>query len=242
VVSVLEWDEDGILLVGQAEDPLIVRQWVEKFIVMENITVSTVSDDFVHFIIYDAVANLKDILASIFQFNHRIFEEVLAAVRPVHILTSKSLSDVTIRALSEAGIGQRETHEFVEYSVLNGIPAFPNELSSLYNPLEAGLSHLVSFTKGCYIGQEVVARLDTYNKVQKHLVRLRMDDLPAELPARLYFEGTEWGSVTSALKLRDSNECRGLGYVKILPDEPNASFYFLKESHHIKLIVDSNEF
>ncbi len=58
------------------------------------------------------------------------------------------------------------------YKIENGIPSDPNELNDLYNPHEAKLIDLVDFKKGCYIGQEVIARLDTYDKVQKHLVGL----------------------------------------------------------------------
>ena len=53
-----------------------------------------------------------------------------------------------------------------------GAPSYDRELSEAYNPLETGLWGSISFTKGCYIGQEVIARLDTYQKVQKHLVSL----------------------------------------------------------------------
>ena len=43
------------------------------------------------------------------------------------------------------------------------------------NPLELSLLDLISFTKGCYIGQEVIARMDTYNKVTRKLVKLKSD-------------------------------------------------------------------
>ena len=52
-------------------------------------------------------------------------------------------------------------------------PAYGAELGDAYNPLEAGLIGAIDFHKGCYIGQEVIARLDTYQKVQKRLVALR---------------------------------------------------------------------
>ena len=52
------------------------------------------------------------------------------------------------------------------------VPAYGHELGEAYNPLEAGLIGSIDFAKGCYIGQEVIARLDTYQKIQKHLVRL----------------------------------------------------------------------
>ena len=38
--------------------------------------------------------------------------------------------------------------------------------------MELNLIHLIDFEKGCYIGQEVIARLDTYDKVQKKLIML----------------------------------------------------------------------
>jgi len=41
------------------------------------------------------------------------------------------------------------------------------------HPLECGLRSSISFTKGCYVGQEVVARMDSYDKIQRALHWLR---------------------------------------------------------------------
>ena len=49
------------------------------------------------------------------------------------------------------------------------------ELSDKYNPLEANLLSNISFNKGCYVGQEVVARLNAYDKVRMQLVFLYID-------------------------------------------------------------------
>ncbi|MEM7244532.1 MAG: hypothetical protein AAF533_04275 [Acidobacteriota bacterium] len=51
-----------------------------------------------------------------------------------------------------------------------GVPAFGKELHDKRHALEGGLMPFVSFTKGCYTGQEVVARQDTYDKVVRRLV------------------------------------------------------------------------
>lgn len=56
-----------------------------------------------------------------------------------------------------------------------GIPAFPNEINENYNPWEAGLVDSIALHKGCYIGQEVIARLNTYEKVKRKLVSLRLE-------------------------------------------------------------------
>jgi len=56
-----------------------------------------------------------------------------------------------------------------------GIPAYPNEINENHNPWEAGLGGSISLQKGCYVGQEVIARLDTYEKVKRKLVSLRLE-------------------------------------------------------------------
>ncbi|MDA0986350.1 MAG: hypothetical protein O3A55_01890 [Bacteroidetes bacterium] len=50
-----------------------------------------------------------------------------------------------------------------------------------YNPLELNLWKYISFGKGCYLGQEVIARLDTYQKISKQLVLLVSEENNFEL-------------------------------------------------------------
>jgi tRNA-modifying protein YgfZ len=66
-----------------------------------------------------------------------------------------------------------------EYNALRleqGIPLYGREFDSSVNPLESGLQQFVSWTKGCYIGQEVIARLDTYHKVKRFLKGIVLDN------------------------------------------------------------------
>ena len=85
--------------------------------------------------------------------------------------------------------------------IARGIPSHPNELNEDRNPLEANLKPHINFNKGCYIGQEVVARLNTYGRVQRFLFRLDVDGgaALAEGSALMSAEGgEEVGVVTSA--------------------------------------------
>ena len=100
-------------------------------------------------------------------------------------------------------------------------PAHGSEMNDTYNPLEAGLIGAIDFHKGCYIGQEVIARLDTYHKVQKYLVSLSFDADPSHastlLGCRLVDdEGAAMGLVTSATVVPspDGASIIGLGYVR----------------------------
>ncbi len=79
-----------------------------------------------------------------------------------------------------------------------GYPAFGRELSQEYIPLETGLLDAVSFTKGCYVGQEIIARMESRGRLAKQLRGLRLS-APATAPAKLDVGGKEAGDLTSAV-------------------------------------------
>lgn len=81
-----------------------------------------------------------------------------------------------------------------------GIPVFGHEIGEDVNPWEARLSGSVSMAKGCYLGQEVVARLANYDKVQRYVMGLRLSgsQSPAQ-GAEIQKDGQKVGVVTSAV-------------------------------------------
>jgi folate-binding protein YgfZ len=86
------------------------------------------------------------------------------------------------------------------YNVLRieaGLPVTGLELTEEYNPWEAGLKNAISLHKGCYNGQEIIARLNTYQKIKQHLRGVRLQQLVKELPVKLTYEGREVGVLTS---------------------------------------------
>jgi folate-binding protein YgfZ len=99
-----------------------------------------------------------------------------------------------------------------------GIPRFGADMDETSIPLECGLeSRAVSYSKGCYIGQEVINRIHSVGHVNRELRGLRLaEDLPAP-PARgdkLFFDGKEVGYVTSAVRSPVLNGNIALGYVR----------------------------
>ena len=82
--------------------------------------------------------------------------------------------------------------------VESGRPRFGAEMTEATIPAEAGINErAVSFTKGCYIGQETVARLHYKGRPNRHLRGLRLDD-PAERGAPIAIGDREVGSVGTA--------------------------------------------
>ena len=82
--------------------------------------------------------------------------------------------------------------------VERGRPRFGVDLDDTVIPQEAGLNErAVSFTKGCYVGQETVARLHYRGKPNRHLRGLRLGADAAATGDELTFEGRPVGRVAS---------------------------------------------
>ena len=95
------------------------------------------------------------------------------------------------------------------------VPEYGPELGEPYNPLEAGLIGSVDFAKGCYIGQEVIARLDSYKKVKRYLVSIRFDtNVAVSAGDELVKDGQTVGTITSIAPGPSDGTLHGLGYVK----------------------------
>ena len=107
------------------------------------------------------------------------------------------------------------------YNVLRveaGLPVAGLELTENVNPWEVGLDFAISLHKGCYNGQEVIARLHTYKKVKQGLMGLRLERVIAmshlaTQPVKLEAAGREAGFLTSSV---DSPRfgAIALGYVR----------------------------
>lgn len=78
-----------------------------------------------------------------------------------------------------------------------GFPDAIHELTEEYTPLETGLGLAISDDKGCYTGQEVLARQITYDKVTQHLSGLRLEKA-VSTGERVWVEGKAVGVVTSS--------------------------------------------
>jgi tRNA-modifying protein YgfZ len=98
-----------------------------------------------------------------------------------------------------------------ELRIRQGRPAVGKELTTDYNPLEVGLWQTISFSKGCYIGQETIARLNTYKGVKQYLWGIELSAM-AEIGSDLMLAGEKVGTLTSCIQSHEG--VVGLAYVK----------------------------
>jgi aminomethyltransferase len=78
-----------------------------------------------------------------------------------------------------------------------GQPEAGREITEDYLPLEANLWHTVSFSKGCYIGQEIIARMESRGKLARRLCGIRLE-APVAVGAEVSANAVNAGRVTSA--------------------------------------------
>jgi tRNA-modifying protein YgfZ len=120
----------------------------------------------------------------------------------------------------DTGLAPTLSDEEVELRrIENGVPRWEREIDGRILPAEAGLDAThVSFSKGCYPGQEPVARLHFRGHPNRALRVLELEELP-EYDAPLLHDGREVGRVTSAAR-REDGTVVALAYVRTeVPDD-----------------------
>ena len=101
--------------------------------------------------------------------------------------------------LPDFGLSALDEDDFRSLRIEQAIAAYPAEMNEDRNPLEANLKPHISFNKGCYIGQEVVARLNTYDRVQRFMCRLEFDDgIRVASGSQIIVDDSAVGEVTSS--------------------------------------------
>ena len=113
--------------------------------------------------------------------------------------------------LLDGGITAVTEPAFEYIRIEAGLPRFGREISGDYVPLETGLWADVSFNKGCYTGQEIIARMESRSKLVKQLARLRADG-PLTAGDDIMAAGKKAGAITSVAEGPDGFVA--LGYVK----------------------------
>ena len=208
--------EDKFLLVSSSDSIRRVSEWIEFYTIMEDVEVKDISHTTFHFRSIDNPQLQNTLGLGEANFGETVSEKVgnilcsamksqMGGFSAIDIVGPVDDKEYVLSQLKE----KSETislSEFEELRIKLGVPAYGKELSEDYNPIEAGLLDHISFNKGCYIGQEVVARLNAYDKVQRKLVRLTWSgDIDSK---ELTVDGKVIGKITSA----GSGE--GLGYVR----------------------------
>lgn len=227
--------DDALLIVTSPERRTAVAQWIDLYTFDEDATLEDVTSEtamlgvvgphaatVVERVLGVAVADLPPLgclAATLGAHDVTVARTDPGGQAGYDLVVSAAVATILWDALLEAGaphgIAPIGEDAFEALRVAAGTPRWGRELSEERNPLEAGLEGAISWDKGCYTGQEVVARLHTYHKVQRYLVGLALEGDGSAVPGTpLVADGKSVGVVSSVARGLETGGPVALGYLR----------------------------
>lgn len=225
---IVEADEASLTLVldGSLRDK--IKAVLDKHIIMDDVEVADRSDE-------PALGVFGDDAAAAIAAASGLDAAALSALPNYHFLDAGALRVARTPELGGAGFhlfgearvaGEPLTDaEFEERRVEAGTPRYGVDMGEDRLPIEAGVNDAVSFTKGCYLGQEVIARATNLGHINRRLVGLILDgEALAKSGAKLSSPSKpEAGWITTSVRSRRLGKVIALGYVHRTLWEPGVS-------------------
>jgi folate-binding protein YgfZ len=175
----------------------VIRERLESHIIADDVTVEDQTSEWagVSLLGEGAIATLAAGPREGFVFRgRRTWEENAEWIFPVAAAGA-------VRARLE-GLRELDTDEMERRRIAASIPAVPADIGRGDLPNEGGLdADGISYTKGCYLGQEVMARLKSMGQVRRRLLRVAGADekIPA-VPTALFLGARKIGELRSAVR------------------------------------------
>jgi len=237
VVDVVEMlvEANSFFLLTSSGRAQIVKEWIEKYTFIEDVKSEDVTSQYGIISLFgEASAELLQQLFA-WQANNlpaqharllvhdekSIIVQRSGTITPVQfnlIVPVSEMEKFWQRLMTKATPIGYAAYEM--WRIHRGLPAVDKEITDEYNPHEVGLFPFINFEKGCYIGQEVIARLDSYQKVQRQLtgVNLEIHEFDVQFfsatPAPIYVGDQLIGQLTSACFSPERGHAIGLAVIR----------------------------
>lgn len=227
LVTAYAQEEEILLLVSSSRKEKLM-QWMDRYIFpMDKVKIEDISADYAIFNIFGQNSQKtlsrwveEDILIGSQGNNQTIdidnVDLVLAignglALPGYTLIIPQNKANKIWEKLLQNDVIPLNNEGYESLRVLQGRPKPDTELTEDYNPLEVGLWKTISFEKGCYIGQETIARLNTYKGVKQKLWGIKVNQ-PVTPGAIITKNGEKIGVITSYTET--DNQGFALGYIR----------------------------
>ena len=251
--------ENEYKLIGSIDHQKRLQSWINKFIITEDINTEDVSEKFT---VLELIGTQTNSFLTLMLGN----EVDLKDIQKIHSLSvdgfqflfmvNRELNDTKIFRII---IGKENSINFINYlfsiksvfdllhvgddafdafRIQNGMPSLPQEINDLTNPYEVNLINEVNFKKGCYIGQEVIARLDTYDKVQRTMVRAKLNSKTIGTNEVIYSNESEQVGIITSLSSPELFDAQlGLAIVNKKTLNKQNQFYVLNGEEKLSVEI-----
>ena len=206
--------EDDLFVAVQGGAGAFVQRELQAHIIFDQVELESLPDAIISFTLQGPEA--RAVLSTVFEtelpsagtFVQPSFESAKVLISPsrwsaaggfdLHVLSRDALK--LFDGLEQAGVTPAGEDALEAVRVAAGIASAWGEGGEGALPQEVGLEHAVSYRKGCYLGQEIMARIEARGKVRKGLRGVRLESLPSRETNDLTLEGKKVGRLGSVVE------------------------------------------
>ena len=214
--------DDYLLLDTEPEQREKIREHLDRYIIADDVTLDDITDQL-------ACTTLEGPQAA------AILEKLGAPIptdpyghAPWNDATVERLSDTRFRlfgVVPDLNVPQATAEEAHTVRIEQGRPRYGEEITDRYLVQEAGVMQAVSFTKGCYLGQEIVERVRSRGQVHKLLRSLELDTNDPPTPGtKLTIDGSEAGEIVSSAYSPGLGKTVAMAYMRTPSADPGVTF------------------
>ncbi|MBF2014379.1 MAG: folate-binding protein YgfZ [Rivularia sp. T60_A2020_040] len=220
--------EDAVLLLVSPNRREYLMQWLDKYIFFaDKVQLTDVTQETVTFSLIgpqsDAIIeklHASEIIGKPYGTHIPLINQDVQSIIAVGsglaspgytMIFNANQQEIIWQTIIAAGAVEISDRDWEMLRILQGRPQPETELTDDYNPLEVGLWQTISFNKGCYIGQETIARLNTYKGVKQNLwgISLNANVEPGTI---ITADDEKVGKITSCTQ--NGDRYFGLGYIR----------------------------
>ncbi len=230
----------GYRLIGAAGQSAAIAAHADKYTIREDAVPTIRDDDFTAIVVHRSLIEKRSsgltARSESSDTVHRFFDANDGALKGVNVYETGWLGDAFLLVLvpndsteswlanhvADGGSPEGED-AFHHARTLAGFPWYGIDFGDKHLPQEVDRDEAtISFTKGCYLGQETVARLDALGQVQKKLVRWTVDHGDVAVGTELTDQGKVVGRLTSIAKTSD-HVCQAIGIARRSHFDPGST-------------------
>lgn len=243
VITIINSGSRKIILTSAGFEQKVISH-LDKYIIMDDVALEKSEDTYVQFIITgeNSFQKIKALISiendleknkiSVLKTGEIIFRGN-TRYESVNIVCLKENSEYIKKMLADFEEMSSEDYEY--FRISKGIAEGENEFNDKINPMECGLEDLISFKKGCYIGQEVIARLDSQGKKPKQMVVISSDSKLSVNDIIYDDNKKEVGFISSSLNL--NNKSYALGFIRTIDLDYDKTFNVLNNENKFQINI-----
>jgi len=217
---------ESLLLHTEPETRFKLQEPLDKYIIADDVTLSDETEQWATIGLEgpQSAGKLKAISAAL---PNRNFGTVLwdggfiakmsATGAPGYrIFCPESQHSDLLQTLKAAGVEEADPEAMRIVRLEHGKPRYGEDITERYLAQETNQMHAVSFSKGCYLGQEIVERVRSRAQIHRVLTPVRVHCRLAPAPGtKLKVDGKDVAEITSAAFSPALNEVVALAYVRV---------------------------